>query len=377
MAESSIEWTDATWNPVIGCERVSPGCENCYAERMAFRLEAMGQKRYVGLTRKTDRGRIQWTGTARFVPEVLGAPLKWRKPQRIFVNSMSDLFHHDVTNEEIAAVFGVMAACPQHTFQILTKRPERMAEWFDWAKEHGDGQDLLRGDMPSALLTCGWEANCGDAWGDVEVPERLALDAFPTAGVYGTAWPLPNVWLGVSCENQETANKRIPLLLQVPAAIRFVSAEPLLGPILFDNGESSWLTCDGRNKVEGHCCEAHDVHGEHFHGIDWVICGGESGHGARESHAVWHHSIGQQCHVAGVAFFEKQLGANVRDRNDAGFDGEPGDCWPAGTEAEDIYGSNSYQSAPVRIRLKDRKGGDINEWPDALRFRQMPGVRDG
>ncbi|MGW8286400.1 MAG: DUF5131 family protein, partial [Candidatus Deferrimicrobiaceae bacterium] len=133
---TSIEWTkgdDGTkgkaWNPVIGCRRVSDGCSRCYAERMAYRLEKMGQKQYAGLTVLGKSGR-RWTGEVRLVPDKLGEPLRWRKPRRVFVNSMSDLFHEDVPDEYIAAVFGVMAACPQHTFQVLTKRPERAAEWF-------------------------------------------------------------------------------------------------------------------------------------------------------------------------------------------------------------------------------------------------------
>ncbi|HEX2677999.1 MAG TPA: DUF5131 family protein, partial [Polyangiales bacterium] len=133
MGETAIEWTDTVWNPVRGCARVSPGCESCYAERQAHRFSNPGGP-YEGLTVLGKHG-PRWSGRARFVPETLDAPLRWRKPRRIFVNSMSDLFHHDITNEQIAAVFGVMAACPQHTFQVLTKRAERLPEWFRWVDE--------------------------------------------------------------------------------------------------------------------------------------------------------------------------------------------------------------------------------------------------
>ncbi|HEX2677839.1 MAG TPA: DUF5131 family protein, partial [Polyangiales bacterium] len=240
MAESSIEWTDATWNPVRGCARVSPGCENCYAERVAARFGAPGQpyeglvsykSRVSGLRYTNPKAAGSWTaprwnGNARFVPEMLDAPLRWKKPRRIFVNSMSDLFHDDITNEQIAAVFGVMAACPQHTFQVLTKRPARMKAWFDKVREIGatvaaklprvqtsDPQrytklfiaDQAEGILQRALWGC-----------ELEVTPPFA-------------WPLPNVWLGVSAEDQQRADERIPLLLQTPAAVRFVSAEPLLG----------------------------------------------------------------------------------------------------------------------------------------------------
>src|SRR5690606_22560010 len=174
---TTIEWTQGTWNPVSGCTRVSPGCDNCYAMRQAHRFSGNCQP-YEGLT-TIRRGKVDWTGSVRFVPEMLEVPLQ-RKPTTWFVNSMSDLFHESLTNEQIASAFGGMAATPQHTYQILTKRPKRMREWFGWL----DGRR-----------------------------------------------PLHNVWLGVSCEDQARADERIPHLLSTPAAVRFVSAEPLLGPI--------------------------------------------------------------------------------------------------------------------------------------------------
>jgi protein gp37 len=301
-AETKIQWTDRTWNPVRGCARVSAGCENCYAERVAHRFSGKGQP-YEGLTVLGKKG-VRWAGEARFIPSALGEPLRWRKPQRIFVNSMSDLFHSDVTNEQIAAVFGVMAACPQHTFQCLTKRPERMVEWFRWVDEQA------RNTAPAEpendwwrVLVCATHA-------------PFAGTSSRQAPFGGARWPLPNVHLGVSCENQETANKRIPLLLQTPAAIRFISAAPLLGPI--DLTEA--LT------------EAR--------GLDWVIVGGESGSGARPCNSRWISDIVEQCRRWWTACFVKQLGARS-------------------------FGHSA-------IRLKDKKGGDITEWPAELQVRQMP-----
>lgn len=217
MSATDIQWTDATWNPVRGCSRVSPGCDNCYAMRQAHRFSNPGGP-YEGLT-TLRKGKVDWAGSARLIPEMLDQPLRWRKPRRIFVNSMSDLFHSSLTNEEIAAVFGVMAAAPQHTFQVLTKRPERMVEWFKWVQES-------EGDP---WTTCLRETVC---WVPTDAGNGITEDGVYRHGVEGAElWPLPNVWPGVSVENQATADKRIPLLLSTPAAVRFISAEPLLGPI--------------------------------------------------------------------------------------------------------------------------------------------------
>ena len=229
--KTGIEWTDKTWNPVRGCSMVSEGCRNCYAMRFAHRWP----KLYGGLTDSTQR----WTGDVRLVPEMLDAPLHWRKPRRIFVNSMSDLFHEAVPSQFIADCFGVMEKAKQHTFQILTKRPERLEE-------------VMR-------LFC-----------------------------YGV--PLPNVWLGVSVEDQATADERIPLLLETPAAVRFVSYEPALGPVDFE----TWLNY-GRL-------------GEKWDSINWLIAGGESGPHARPAHPDWFRSVRDQCLAAQVPFFFKQWG---------------------------------------------------------------------
>jgi hypothetical protein len=186
-ATTSIAWTQRTWNPIRGCSRVSEGCKNCYAMGQAHRFAGKGQP-YEGLT-TIRNGKVDWTGIARFIPEQLGAPLKWRKPARIFVNSMSDLFHPSLSNEEIAAVFGVMAACPQHTFQVLTKQPKRAAEWFI-----GGGSAMRE----RAERRCHSEA--------AKVTGR-AIPHPPDC-----TWPLANVHLGVSAENQETYNARVPTL---------------------------------------------------------------------------------------------------------------------------------------------------------------------
>lgn len=214
--KTTIAWTDRSWNPTVGCDKVSPGCKGCYAEKMGKRLRAMALadvaagrdpgRKAAYIEAVDDRGR--WTGKVPTLPDALGDPLKWRAPSRIFVNSMSDLFHDGVPFEFIAAVFGVMAACQHHTFQVLTKRPARGLEFFAWAHQSFMGRGI------------GGTRICPRNWTDV-------------GGRAPGVWPIPNVHLGVSVENQEMADARIPLLLQCPAAVRFVSYEPALGPVDF------------------------------------------------------------------------------------------------------------------------------------------------
>lgn len=251
---SKIEWTEKTWNPVRGCKAISPGCANCYAATMTARLEAMGNPGYAGLTRLSHGRKLNvWTGEFREAPEMLDIPLKRRIPTTYFVNSMSDLFGEGVSNEYIAAVFGVMAATPRHTYQVLTKRAERLPTWFEWYQGKLAGFDSM---LPRAR-------------------EHLR-------GVtVGKSWPLPNVWLGVSVEDKKHGLPRIEHLRRTPASVRFLSIEPLLE----DLGEID-LT-----------------------GIHWVIVGGESGHGARPMHSDWARSIRDQCVGAKVPFFFKQWGA--------------------------------------------------------------------
>jgi protein gp37 len=287
---TSIEWTDATWNPVTGCTKVSAGCKNCYAETIANRRLPHG-----GFT---DREFTE----VRCHPERLAIPLHWRKPRRVFVNSMSDLFHETVSDEFIDQVFAVMALCPQHTFQVLTKRPERMLAYCNTANISVFG----------AL---------GQAITERASTLRQEFRAY--------SWPLPNVWLGVSVEDQATADERIPLLLETTAAVRFVSAEPLLGPID--------LSAYMRTPL-----------------ISWAICGGESGHGARPCNVAWIRSIVEQCKAAEVAVFVKQIGARARE------DGcKDGHVW-VGKNPSSLH------------RLLHRKGGDPSEWPEDLRVRAFP-----
>lgn len=242
-----------TWNPLVGCTRHSEGCDRCYAAVMTRRLAAMGQKRYQGLV-----GNGHFNGVVRTLPEVLQVPMRRKKPTMYFVNSMSDLFHKAVPEDFIDQVFAVMASCPQHTFQVLTKRADRMAEYM---------QNPWRLD------------NIYDAWYSVNDGAREV-----------EAWPLPNVWLGTSVENQAAADKRIPELLKVPAAVRFLSCEPLLGPVDLRGMPGAWLYTGKTPKPQ----------------ISWIIAGAESGHGARTMDLDWVRDLRDQCQVAAVPFFFKQ-----------------------------------------------------------------------
>jgi protein gp37 len=357
MGASSIEWTEQTWNPVVGCTKVSPGCAHCYAETMAKRIKAMaladlaagrdpGRKRhYIDVI--DDKGR--WNGKLAEVPEALADPMRWKKSRRVFVNSMSDLFHESLSDDFITAVFGVMSACPQHTFQVLTKRAERMRQWTRSKAERGgigryirsdEGRNSVRHyfDAVAKMETVNGrsERRLDDPW--MQVMNGAACN-------FGSG-PLLNVWLGVSVENQATADERIPQLLKTPAAVRFLSCEPLLGPIDFSKVPEN----QGR--------------------IDWVIVGGESGGGARPFDVEWVRSIVHQCKAASVACFVKQLGAVAVDRNDAGFEGDEPGAWPMDTNTVDL--EQGWQGQSVRVVLRDKKGGDWNEWPNDLRVREFP-----
>lgn len=284
---TGIEWTDASWNPVVGCSLVSPGCTNCYAMGQAARIVrcSQGLKRpstYDG-TVESVKGRPVWTGKVALASEAtLTQPLRWKRPRRIFVNSMGDLFHEDVPDAWIDRVFAVMALAPQHTFQILTKRSARMRIYVtDPAtvrRVYDIVCDLSLEQAANVIL--------------LARPEHAA-HAPPGRHILLGVWPLPNVWLGVSAEDQRRADERIPDLLATPAAIRFVSAEPLLGPIDFGQAQdglpiNAWLTW--------------------LDGLDWIIVGGESGPNARPMHPDWARSIRDQCAAAGTAFFFKQHG---------------------------------------------------------------------
>ena len=250
--KSGIAWTNATWNPLAGCTRVSRGCDNCYAAKMAA-TRLKHTPAYEGLATITPSGVAAFNGKIRLLPDRLDQPLRWRKPRRVFVNSMSDLFHEDVPWEFIDRVFTTMARAQQHVFQILTKRPERMhsymIHWLRWQ----DGTE-----SPS-----------------------------------GTVQPLPNVWLGVSVEDQAAADLRIPLLLDTPGALLWASAEPLLGPVDL----TEYLGWDGCRS--GKTCREHPR-------LDWIVVGGESGPRHRPLDLAWAQGIRAQCRAAGVAYFGKQ-----------------------------------------------------------------------
>lgn len=266
---SSIEWTDATWSPTLGCTKVSPGCDNCYAmrtvHRMSFNPNEKVSSAAEGLTAYRPGVGPVWTNLVRTLPDRLDIPLRWRKPRRIFVDSQSDLFHEHVPDEFIARVFAVMAATPQHTYQILTKRHARMRSLV--------GRDAFSHQVLE--------------WG------RATMRAHdPRPQVIEQSWPLPNVWVGVSVEDQKWAVIRTEALRKTLAAVRFLSCEPLLGPL-----PNLDLT-----------------------GIDWVICGGESGPGARPMHPDWARSLRDQCTAAGVPFHFKQRGQWTWSHG-------PGDPW--------------------------------------------------
>ncbi|EFO33924.1 phage Gp37Gp68 [Roseibium sp. TrichSKD4] len=318
MAETSqIEWTDATWNPVTGCTLVSEGCRNCYAaELAATRLKNHPSRE--GLARKNADGVAKFTGEIRVNRDWLYQPMGWRKPRRIFVCAHSDLFHEGVPDEVIDKVFAVMALTPHHTYQVLTKRPERMRDYLLAENRDCDVAEAARHIDPKRA------GKVLEGFGNSEEPSLI-----------NKTWPLPNVWLGVSIEDQATADTRIPYLLKTPAAVRFLSAEPLLGPvdltavpygvpvdgvpsyqdamsgkIWMPGGTVPWATnvratANGRTNV--------DLCGF----VSWVIVGGESGRKARPMHPDWVRSIRDQCEAAAVAFFFKQWGgwSTVFDRD--------------------------------------------------------------
>jgi protein gp37 len=332
VADSAIEWTDKTWNPTVGCREISPGCKHCYAATMHARLTKMGQKKYA------DPFHV----VKPWAPQ-LAEPLHWTKPARIFVNSMSDLFHEDVPNEYIAAVFGVMAACPQHTFQILTKRAERLPKWFDWLSIRAAAmREIARKQKADSPLRDerDMEVRCC-------LRETFVQDVQWKRHVDYPAWPLPNAWIGVSVEDQQRADERIPHLMRVPAAVRFLSVEPMLGPVdlaRIDATKAGWRGVNGSDGTISAFARWQEkpMRAKLSNGVDWVIVGGESGHGARPFNLEWARSIVRQCAAAGVKVFFKQAGANPVDGSL--LDGEAFD------------GLN-------HIKLRNKKGGDLSELP--------------
>lgn len=308
---TGIEWTDATWNPVVGCSVVSPGCTNCYAMSMAARIERMQPGSHYAGTTQPSKAAPVWTGKLALAPEhILLAPLRWRKPRRIFVNSMGDLFHEDVPDGWIDQVFAIMALTPQHTFQVLTKRSARMR---DYCSDPSTPGRIARVIIDKMMIEKAWPFRFSVArWpiqsvGDTDDPDDITV-----------AWPLRNVWKGVSTEDQRRADERVPDLLATPAAIRFVSAEPLLGKIDFclinpvrdERGAiTAWL--DALRGLQ---------FGSQQHTtakLDQIIVGGESGPRARPMHPYWARLPRDECAVTGTAFFLKQWGewASIYDRD--------------------------------------------------------------
>lgn len=305
---TKIEWTDATWNPITGCSLVSPGCTNCYAMRLAGTRLAHHPSR-AGLTRDTKTGPV-WTGEVRLNEQWLTQPLKWKRPRRIFVCAHGDLFAEGVPDEWIDKVFAVMALAPQHIFQVLTKRPERMREYFTkpvqgaWAgRAFSIGEDGIKRDMTDArmrvsdaLLALFHRAPAAQLNLSAEMQEPYGDGFMPR-------WPLPHVWLGVSVEDQRRAEERIPILLETPAAVRWVSAEPLLGPLSLRN------ICGRLERMPERQDHFDALHPRLTPRLNWIVVGGESGPGAR----VWPgfedaaRSIRDQCKAAGVPFFFKQM----------------------------------------------------------------------
>lgn len=341
--KTGIQWTDSTWNPIVGCSIKSPACTNCYAMEQAAALERrFGSEKYTGLTKIAANGKPVWTGEVRMHEPALDQPLRWRRGRRIFVNSMSDLFHENLPDEEIDRIFAVMALCPQHTFQVLTKRPERMREYV-FARAEFRHRENIR-------------------WiGNVQIERKSH---------YGGAirWPLPNVWLGVTAEDQERANERIPILLDTPTATRFISAEPLLGPLdltrlpLLDI-KPGWEGCrrDALNRAFSGCPFKGDaqagtmrIETPYAAGLDWVIVGGESGKDARPIHPNWVRALRDQCQAAGVPFFFKQWGRFApRDPEE----------WPVQgyIETRGSHDTTAWPDGTIGPGHKDRNGG--HGWP--------------
>lgn len=305
---TKIQWTEKTWNPIVGCHRVSPGCINCYAERQVHRGMAPQHK---GLTVLGTNG-PRWNGKYTIAHNRLDEPLRRKVPTSYFVNSLSDLFYEQLPFELIAAIYGVMAACPQHTFQVLTKRDPR--PFFEWAEKGWAGGNV---------------AHCVR-----ELERLLSAEAFGKLRQVRIpqTWPLPNVWLGVSVEDQQRADERIPMLLECPAVIRWVSYEPALGPV-------DWSGFLPGQPVRYKASNVGAV-------LDWVVIGGESGAGARPFDIAWPRHTIEQCKAAGVPVFYKQAGA---------------DPWMS---------LGDGRQAPLNYAA--RKGDDMEEWSEDLRCREFP-----
>ncbi|MEU5938653.1 phage Gp37/Gp68 family protein [Micromonospora sp. NPDC047548] len=314
--KTAIEWTDATWNPVTGCTKVSPGCDHCYAETFAERFRGTPGHYF-------EQG---FDLVAR--PAKLALPLRWKRPRRVFVNSMSDLFHDQVPTEYIAEVFAVMAAAHQHTFQLLTKR-------------HGRMRALLNDPEFRTLVQC-------------ESPTLGHEGIDITAGNPWDTWPLRNVWLGVSVEDQKRAGLRVPALIDTPAAVRWLSCEPLLGPVDLDLTDKDAL-------VDG--------------GIDWVVVGGESGRQARPMHPDWARQLRDQCRAAGIPYFFKQWGewAPLGPLYDQADDDADGDEARMEAAALELAGTRVIEVERTGYVVEGHQAADPRTWLLARTGKQAAG----
>lgn len=320
---TSIEWTrgddgtaGATWNPVTGCTAASPGCERCYAKTFAERWRGVpGHSFEHGFDLTLRPERLDW-------------PLRWRTPRRVFLASVADLFHDQVPDDYLARVFATMALAQRHTFQVLTKRHARMrcllsrAEFRQTVAERAS-------DLIGSRAWRRWQLDLGGQRlaGDSGHGDGWTSTPTPAGNLWTPPWPLPNVWLGVSTEDQRWADIRVPTLLDTPAAVRWISAEPLLGPI--DLNRYVWASED-----------ASGLPGDWEHGLSWVVVGGESGPGARPVDLGWVHALIDRCRAAAVPVFVKQLGR--------GF------------------------ARAAGVHRVDPKGSDPQHWPAGLRIREYP-----
>lgn len=346
MGETTIQWTDYTFNPWVGCQRVSPGCEHCYAEAYDKRVGGAPKR----LRKRDDQPQLRWGPKADRVRTSVALwkqPLKWNREalaaghrRKVFCASLADVFdlHESIERTWRLELFSLIRQTPQLDWLLLTKRPQN-----------------FRTAVESALYASARHNGYMES-----------VEAFEATRLWLHQWldgaAPANVWLGTTVEDQQRANERIPHLLAVPAAVRFLSCEPLLGSL---DLSGPWRLGAGGN-----------------FGIDWVIIGGESGGGSRRFEVEWARNLVKQCRAAGVPPFVKQMGSNTIDRNDAGFNGDDDGGWHSAVEyggdirvEHDIDGHrDDYQGAPVRVHLRDRAGGDPAEWPADLRVREFPEV---
>jgi protein gp37 len=314
---TKIEWAERTWNPIVGCSLMSAGCTNCYAMALAWRMannpSASLRAKYEG-TVQLVKGKAVWTGKVNLSEKALLEPLRRQKPTVWFVNSMGDLFHSDITDQQIDRIFAVMALCPQHIFQVLTKRPKRMREYC--ISRFGGWGEMLLTDAIEALS--GFEKDGGGEWGK----------------------PLPNVWLGTTIEDKRALLQRAALLKETPAALRFWSCEPLLGHL-------GYIPPDVMP--------------------DWVISGGESGSGARPSHPAWHTHLRDQCMKAGIPYFFKQWGTFSPIRQIGGHFDHRERIDTRVMMSGDFGGHNGW---PMKRQPKHKSGRTL----EGIEYNQMPAI---